>query len=93
MAKYRSLKPVTYVDNGKVVSVKEGREFTLTDEQAKALAGSVVLIDVDSGSMFPDGAPIIDPTIVRTVPNTPVAGEAVEPTPAPVKTVVKPHTK
>lgn len=81
MAKYRSLKPVTYVADGAVVSVDAGREFDLSEEQAKALADSVVLVDVDSGSMFPDGTPIIDPAIVRTVPATPVAGEAVEPPP------------
>lgn len=88
MSKYRSLKPVTYVADGKVVSVKANRTVDLTEEQAKALSESVVLVDSQVDSVFPDGAPIISPTIVRTVPATPVVGEAVEP-PAPVKSFGK----
>lgn len=85
--KYRSLEPVAYVNDGKVVSVNADREIDLSDEEAKALAGRIVLIEAQAPSMFPDGAPIIDPTIVRTVPATPVAGEPVAP-PAPEKPVV-----
>ncbi|MBF4194671.1 hypothetical protein [Mycolicibacterium phlei] len=91
-AKYRTLEPVTFVnDAGKAVSVNAGREIELTEAQAKALAGKVEsLVDTAAGSMFPDGSPVIDPTIVRTVPATPVAGEAVEPEPvAPAKPAVK----
>lgn len=86
--KYRSLEPVTYVANGKVVSVNADREIELEEDQAKSLAGRVVLLDAQAPSMFPDGTPIIDPTIVRTVPATPVAGEPVV-APAPEKPAFK----
>lgn len=83
MAKYRSLEPVSYVADGKVVSVAADREIELSEDQAKALAGRVVLLEVTAPSMFPTGTPIIEHTIVRSVPATPVAGEAVEPAPKP----------
>lgn len=90
MAKYRSLEPVTYVADGKVVSVSADREIELTETQATKLAGRVVRIEASAPSMFPDGTPIIDPTIVRTVPATPVAGEPVAPPPPePAKPPVK----
>lgn len=90
MAKYRLLEPVTYVADGQVVSVDKGREIDLTEYQAKKLADKVVLVESAVDSMFPHGTPIIDPTIVRTVPATPVAGESVEPHPAPVQAVKAP---
>lgn len=86
MAKYRSLEPVSYVANGKVVSVAAQREFELDEDQANSLAGRIVFVENTAVSMFPEGAPIIDPAIVRTVPNTPVAGEPVVDTSVPVET-------
>lgn len=78
MAKYRTLEPVTFVWDGVVTSVATGRTLELTDEQVKSLSGKLALVENAVPSMFPDGTPIIDPTIVRTVPATPVAGEVVE---------------
>lgn len=83
MAKHRTLVPVSYVANGKVVSVDADRVIDLDDKQAKSLAGKVVLVEQKAPSMFPEGAPIIQSHITRTVPATPVAGEAVEPEPQP----------
>lgn len=95
MAKYRTTEPVAYVKDGAAVSVDAGREINLTDEQAQSLAGKVLLVESPIDSMFPSGPPIIDPTIVRTVPATPVVGEpvvAVEPV-ATVSPFVKPAKK
>lgn len=88
MAKYRSLEPVTYVEDGKVVSASADREFELDEAQATLLAGRVVRLAEPAPSMFPDGVPVIDHVIVRSVPATPVAGEAVE-APAPEKPAKK----
>ncbi len=78
MAKYRTLEAVTFVWDGVVTSVEPNRELELTDDEVKTLHGKVVLVDNMSPTMFPDGAPIIEPAIVRTVPATPVAGETVD---------------
>ncbi len=69
MALYRTLAPVVYVDNGKAVSVNADRVIEVTEEQALALAGSLAaVIDEREGSMFPDGTPVINHTIVRDIP-------------------------
>lgn len=68
MAKYRSLEPVTYVADGKVISVAAERLIDLTDAQAEALAGKVASLDGTGESMFPTGAPVIAHVITRDVP-------------------------
>lgn len=69
MAIYRLLEPVSYVADGKVVSVDGDRLVDLDDDQAKSLAGRIVLIE-SAESMFPDGTPIIPAHITPTAPLT-----------------------
>lgn len=69
MAIYRLLEPVSYIADGKVVSVDGDRLVELDDEQAKSLAGRLVLIE-SAESMFPDGTPIIPAHITPTAPIT-----------------------
>lgn len=76
MAKYRSLEPVAYVNEGAIVSVAADRFIELDDDQATSLAGKVVRIDVQD-SIFPDGAPYFEPAFVRAeIPTSEVAVEA-----------------
>lgn len=89
MPTYRTLEPVSVVKDGLVVSVKADREIDLTPEQAKTLAGKVLLIESQVKSMFPDGAPHIPVHIVRPHSAMPIAGEPVEPEPKSVPSVVK----
>jgi hypothetical protein len=58
MAKYRTLKAVSYVVDGKVQSVAANRTVDLTDAQAEAL-GADVERSLSEDAMFPGGAPII----------------------------------
>lgn len=89
MAQYRALEPVSYVKDGKVVSVKAGKHLELDEIQAAALAGRVAPVLGQGDSMFPGGAPIIPVSITRNEPPVPVTGEP-DPLPAPVK---KPSAK
>ena len=68
MAQFRTLEPVVYVRDGKVVSVTADRVIDLSDAQAEDLAGKVVAVKGREQSMFPDGAPVLNPNIVRDVP-------------------------
>lgn len=80
--KYRVIENITYVDNGKVVTVKGGlgKEVELTEAQAKTLSGKVVRLAVTT-DMFPDGGPLLDPVIAT---NRAVAEEHhVKPDPEP----------
>lgn len=83
MAQYRTLEPVTYVKDGKVVSVAADRVVELNDKQAQSLAGRVSAVEDRGASMFPDGAPVINPTITRDVPVPAFSPTPVEPAPAP----------
>lgn len=81
MPKFRTLKSITYVDKGKVVSAEANRTVELTDRQAEKLADSVVRIEAQK-SMFPEGQPVIEPHIVRNEVKTsevPVTPEAPKP--------------
>ena len=77
MSKYRTLESVTFVKDGKVVSVKANRTVELDDEQAAPLGGKLVLLETQD-SMFPDGTPQIpvhinraDPVVIHTVTEAP----------------------
>lgn len=79
MANYRTLESVSYVQDGKVVSVKANRTVVLDDEQAKSLAGRIALLEAQD-SMFPNGSPQIpvhinrpDPVVIHTVTEAPPA--------------------
>lgn len=91
MPKYRTLEPVSFVRDGKAVSVKADRTVELTEEQAKSLAGRVLCVENKTRSMFPDGAPIFNQHFARSLPNQRVAGEHVVADPAPK--AVKPEVK
>lgn len=94
MPKYRTLEPVAFVRDGKVVSVKEGRTVELTEDQAKSLAGKVLNVENKTRSMFPDGSPVFQQHFARSLPNQRVAGEHVvaDPAPAPAEAkVAKPE--
>ena len=52
MALYRTVKAITVVQDGKVVSFAANRDVDLTDEQAEALGDDVVRSEVVD-SMFP----------------------------------------
>ena len=83
MAKYRLLEPVSYIHEGKTVSVKAGRVVELTDEQAASLAGKLDPI-ASADSMFPNGRPHIDPWFAQR--EVVVTGDKPEaPQPAPVE--------
>lgn len=69
MAKHRTLVPVSYIEDGAVVSVAADRTIELSDNQAAPLAGKVVLIEW-ADSMFPDGSPIIPEHLVHPHPST-----------------------
>lgn len=91
MPRYRTLEPVSFVKDGRAVSVAKDRTVELTEDQAKSLAGKVVNIDNKTRSMFPDGAPIFNQHFARSLPNQRVAGEHVVADPAPK--AVKPEVK
>lgn len=98
MPKYRTLEPVAFVNDGKVVHVKKDRTVELTEDQAKSLAGKVLCVDNKTRSMFPNGSPVFGQHFARSLPNQRVAGEHVEaaPAPAPVESrpaVVRPEPK
>lgn len=80
MGQYRTLEPVTYVTDGAIKSAKVGRVLELTTKEAETLAGKVVEIVAPTGSMFPTGAPVLNPAITRDVP-----ASGSEPVEAPAK--------
>lgn len=82
LAKHRTLEHVSYVVDGKVVSVQADRVVDLTDAQATALAGKVALIEKQE-SMFPDGNVFIETHIVRAT--VPTFETVAEPPPPPKK--------
>lgn len=60
MPSYRTAVAVTFVKDGKVVSVDANRVISdLADDQAKKLGDKVIRIDETAPSMFPTGAPVI----------------------------------
>ncbi len=67
MPQYRTLEPVTYVHEGKAVSVAKGRLVELTEAQARPLGGKLELVEV-ADSVFPTGTPKISPVFVRENP-------------------------
>lgn len=81
MPKYRTLEPIAFVQDGKVVSVAKDRTVELTEDQAKSLAGRVLCVENKTRSMFPDGSPVFKQHFARSLPNQRVAGEHVEPAP------------
>lgn len=100
MPKYRTVEPVSYVEDGGVVSVKADRTIELSEDDAKKLAGKILLVENKTPSMFPNGSPYIPVHIVRPHEAKVIAGEAVAPESkkvAPVKVQpkvdVKPESK
>lgn len=91
MPRYRTLEPITFVKEGKVVSVAKDRTVELTEDQAKSLAGKVLNVENQTRTMFPNGSPIFKQHFARSIPNTRVAGEHVEAEAAPAPKVVKPE--
>lgn len=87
MAKYRTLKAVALVQDGKAVSVKAGRIVDLTDEQAEKLGSDKVVREEEKNTMFPTGAPNIPagflppPVVAPTEPAPKV--ETPKPSPKP----------
>ncbi|AEJ92110.1 hypothetical protein SEA_YEET_28 [Mycobacterium phage Yeet] len=67
MAKYRTVQAVTFVQNGKVVSIGPNRVVEIDDAQAEKL-GAKVERARENDSMFPDGAPIIPAGFVPEAP-------------------------
>lgn len=61
MAKYRTLKTVSYVKDGAVVTVGPNRFVELNEKQAEALGETAVERSRTEDAMFPDGAPIFSP--------------------------------
>ena len=97
MPTYRTLEPVSLVKDGKVLSLKADREIELAEEDAASLAGKIVLLKDDVRSMFPNGAPVVSPHIVREHAARRIAGVPVEPeaktVAAPVARADKPAVK
>lgn len=93
MPTYRTLEAVSLVKDGAVVSVKKDREIELTADEAKQVAGRVVLLEDNVVSMFPDGRPVIAQHIVRDHPARRIAGVPVEAEPEKVAPPVAPAVK
>lgn len=93
MPKYRTLQDVAFVQGGKAKSVKADRVIELAEDEAKQLAGRVVLIDNKAPTMFPNGAPYFNTHIVRPHAAARVAGEPVAPEPKKVESKAAPKPK
>lgn len=61
MPQYRTNAPVTFVHDGKVVSVAAHRDVEMDEATAVKLGEKVTLHETKVGLVFPKGTPVIDP--------------------------------